>query len=116
MRRRTVLFTISAALVTSSSPPPALAGDPLPSWNVGAVKDAVMDFVSRVTKVGGADFVAPAERMAVFDNDGTLWAEKPMYHQVFFAIDRVKSLAPNIPTGRERSRVFAFDPPEKKGP
>ena len=53
-------------------------GDPLPSWNTGASKQAILDFVTRVTTDGGADFVAPAERIAVFDNDGTLWAEQPL--------------------------------------
>ena len=56
----------------------------LPSWNDGAAKSAIVDFVARVTKEGGPDFVPPAERIATFDNDGTLWCEQPMQVQVFF--------------------------------
>jgi phosphoserine phosphatase len=66
----------------------------LPSWNDGAVKTSITDFVARVTTQGGADFVPPAERIATFDNDGTLWCEQPMYFQLAFALDRVKALAP----------------------
>jgi phosphoglycolate phosphatase-like HAD superfamily hydrolase len=71
--------------------------DPLPSWNDGQAKQAVIDFVTRVTKPGGPDFVPEAERIATFDNDGTLWAEQPMYFQLLFALDRVKELAPKHP-------------------
>jgi hypothetical protein len=71
--------------------------DPLPSWNDTATKKAIMTFVERVTKEGSPDFVKPAERIAVFDNDGTLWAEQPMYFQLLFALDRVKALAPQHP-------------------
>jgi phosphoserine phosphatase len=66
---------------------------PLPSWNDGAAKSAILDFVARVTREGGKDFVLPAERIATFDNDGTLWCEQPIQVQVFFLIDRVKELA-----------------------
>jgi phosphoserine phosphatase len=69
----------------------------LPSWNDGPARKAILSFVARVTKVGGPDFVAPAERIAVFDNDGTLWSEQPMYVQLAFAIDRVRALAPSHP-------------------
>src|SRR5690606_13823455 len=71
--------------------------DPLPSWNEGLAKQAIVDFVGRVTKTGGADFVAPAERIAVFDNDGTLWAEQPVYFQLAFAIDRIAAMAHEYP-------------------
>jgi phosphoglycolate phosphatase-like HAD superfamily hydrolase len=71
--------------------------DPLPSWNDTAPKRAILDFVTRVTTADGADFVPPAERIAVFDNDGTLWAEQPVYFQFAFAIDRVAALAPEHP-------------------
>lgn len=71
--------------------------DPLPSWNDGAPKRAITDFVARVTKQGGPDFVPPAERIATFDNDGTLWTEQPLYFQLAFAIDRVKAMAPEHP-------------------
>jgi len=73
------------------------AGDPLPSWNNTVAKKSILDFVSRVTEQGGADFVPPAERIAVFDNDGTLWAERPVYFQLQFAIDRVRQRASDHP-------------------
>jgi phosphoglycolate phosphatase-like HAD superfamily hydrolase len=73
------------------------ATDPLPSWNDGAARQSVVDFVSRVTDPAGPDFVPGPERIAVFDNDGTLWAEQPIYFQLLFAIDRVKALAPDHP-------------------
>jgi phosphoglycolate phosphatase-like HAD superfamily hydrolase len=71
--------------------------DPLPSWNDGAAKKAITDFVARVTTQGDPDFVAPELRIATFDNDGTLWAEQPVYFQLAFAIDRIKALAPQHP-------------------
>ncbi|MEN8164179.1 MAG: HAD family hydrolase [Acidobacteriota bacterium] len=71
--------------------------DPLPSWNEGAAKQSIIDFVARVTDETGPDFVPAPERVATFDNDGTLWSEKPAYFQLFFAIDRVKALASEHP-------------------
>jgi phosphoglycolate phosphatase-like HAD superfamily hydrolase len=71
--------------------------DPLPSWNDTAPKKNIIAFVERVTKEGGPDFVAVANRIATFDNDGTLWLEYPMYTQIDFAIDRVRQLAPQHP-------------------
>jgi hypothetical protein len=85
---------LAASLVAS---PLAAADDPLPSWNAGAAKTAIVDFVTAVTTEGGADYVAPADRIAVFDNDGTLWVEQPFYTQLAFALDRVKALAPQHP-------------------
>ena len=73
------------------------ASDLLPSWNEGTARQSIIDFVSKVTKPGSPDFVPPAERIATFDNDGTLWSEQPMYFQLMFAIDRVKVLAPLHP-------------------
>jgi len=70
-----------------------MADDPLPSWNDGAPKRAILDFVARVTDADCGDFVAPADRVATFDNDGTLWCEFPLQVQVFFLIDRVRELA-----------------------
>jgi len=75
----------------------ARAADPLPSWNDGPAKAAIVAFVDKVTKPGSPDFVPEPERIATFDNDGTLWAEQPMYFQLFFALDRVKALAPQHP-------------------
>jgi phosphoglycolate phosphatase-like HAD superfamily hydrolase len=75
----------------------ARAQEPLPSWNEGLSKNAILEFVAKVTKEGSPDFVPVPERIAAFDNDGTLWAEQPMYFQLFFALDRVKALAPKHP-------------------
>lgn len=71
--------------------------DPLPSWNKGAAKTSIIEFVQAVTDKSSPDYVAPAERIATFDNDGTLWSERPVYFQLLFAIDRVKQLAPQHP-------------------
>jgi phosphoglycolate phosphatase-like HAD superfamily hydrolase len=76
--------------------------DPLPSWNDGPAKKAITDFVARVTKDGSSDFVAPADRVAVFDNDGTLWTEQPIYVQVAFALDRVKAMADKHPEWKDK--------------
>ena len=78
------------------------AADPLPSWNDTAPKQALTAFVEKVTKEGTADFVPVAERIAVFDNDGTLWAEQPMYFQAFFIFDRIQALAPLHPEWKEK--------------
>jgi phosphoglycolate phosphatase-like HAD superfamily hydrolase len=85
-----------AALITVWTAP-CVAQEPLPSWNDTAPKKTIMAFVERVTKQGSPDFVQPAERIATFDNDGTLWAEQPIYFQLAFAFDRVKLLAPEHP-------------------
>jgi len=82
-----VAFSVSALAQT----------DPLPSWNEGAAKQAIVAFVKDTTTQGSPKFVPPAERIATFDNDGTLWAEQPMYVQGLFALDRVKTLAPQHP-------------------
>jgi phosphoserine phosphatase len=74
----------------------AQTADPLPSWNDGMTKQSIIEFVHKAT-TPGPDFVPQGARVATFDNDGTLWAEKPMYVQVFFALDRVKELAPQHP-------------------
>jgi hypothetical protein len=82
---------------------PALAQNgSLPSWNDGPTKRAIVEFVGKVTRQGGPDFVPPAERIAVFDNDGTLWSEHPMYVQLAFALDRVKALAPQHPKWKDK--------------
>ena len=73
------------------------SGDPLPSWNDGATKQSITSFVTRVTTQGGPDFVPVDQRIATFDNDGTLWIEQPMYVQLAFVLDRVKALAPQNP-------------------
>ena len=94
-----IVSTLAAVLLTLGMLPTAAVGDqdPLPSWNEGTAKQSIIDFVSRVTRSGSPDFVVPEQRIATFDNDGTLWSEQPMYFQLFFAIDRVKALAPQNP-------------------
>jgi phosphoglycolate phosphatase-like HAD superfamily hydrolase len=87
----------AVALIAISRAAPGLAQEPLPSWNDTPPKKATMAFVERVTKQGSPDFVPAAERIATFDNDGTLWAEQPIYFQLVFAFDRVKVLAPQHP-------------------
>lgn len=88
--------------------------DPLPSWNDGAAKTAIMDFVGRVTREGGPDFVPVPERIATFDNDGTLWTEQPYYFQVAFAIDRVKAMAPQHPEWKKKQPFKALLEGDKK--
>ena len=103
--RRNLLSTLAALPVLSvpllTVQAQALT-DPLPSWNEGANKQAITDFVARVTQQGGPDFVPSAERIATFDNDGTLWVEHPMYVQLAFALDRVKALAPLHPEWNDK--------------
>lgn len=93
---RRILGLLAVATVLSIAAV-ARAADPLPSWNDGPSKRAIVAFVEKATKAGSPGFVPEAERIAVFDNDGTLWAEQPMYVQLFFALDRVKALAPQHP-------------------
>jgi phosphoglycolate phosphatase-like HAD superfamily hydrolase len=81
----------------------ASQNDPLPSWNAGSSKPSILEFVERVTTQGGADFVPPEQRIATFDNDGTLWSEQPMYFQLIFALDRIKATAPDHPEWARKS-------------
>ena len=99
MLSRRSLFALSLVVLglCGSAFAQAQPADPLPSWNHGSAKTSIIDFVTRVTTQGGADFVPPAERLATFDNDGTLWTEQPVYFQLAFAFDRVKSIAPQHP-------------------
>ncbi|MFL5026449.1 MAG: HAD family hydrolase [Microvirga sp.] len=75
--------------------------DPLPSWNDGPAKQAIVAFVTDVTREGSPDFVPPSERVATFDNDGTLWIEQPIYVQFAYALERVRALAPQHPEWKE---------------
>jgi hypothetical protein len=86
-----------ALLLIASATRIASAADPLPSWNDTPTKQAIIAFVEKVTKEGGPDFVPVDERIATFDNDGTLWSEKPLYFQLVFALDRVKALVEKHP-------------------
>ncbi|MBB3398127.1 MULTISPECIES: HAD family hydrolase [unclassified Rhizobium] len=92
---RGVMLVLAATLFLAASA--SAQSDPLSSWNDTAPKAAIVSFVERVTKQGSPDFVPEAERIAVFDNDGTLWVEHPMYTQLAFALDRVMTLAPQHP-------------------
>ena len=85
----------------------ARAQDPLPSWNDGPAKKAVVEFVAKVTQQGGPDFVPAAERVAVLDNDGTLWCEQPMYPQLTFAFERGNALAPQHPEWKDMQPLQA---------
>src|SRR5262245_43162208 len=94
IRPRRDVFLVAGLLLLVSCGAAAGADDPLPSWNDGPAKKAIVEFVGKVTKEGSPDFVPVPERIATFDNDGTLWCEHPMYFQLLFALDRVKAMAP----------------------
>src|SRR5437867_11910278 len=103
IRNKFVLLAIVIAGLTT-----AYAQDPLPSWNDGQAKKSINEFVDKVTKEGSPDFVPPEERIATFDNDGTLWCEQPMYFQVLFAHDRVKAVAPQHPEWKTKEPVASL--------
>ena len=108
-----ILFALLSSLALTA---PALAQtNPLPSWNDGKSRQAIVDFVKRVTSKGSKDFVPAAERIATFDNDGTLWAEQPMYFQLAFALDRVKALAPQHPEWKEKEPFASLLKGDVKG-
>lgn len=96
------LFCAAFVGVLAVATTPVRAADPLASWNEGPAKARIVAFVEATTGQGGKDYVAPSDRIAVFDNDGTLWSEQPMYFQLAFAIDRVKALAPAHPEWKTR--------------
>lgn len=99
MRRSIPFSTVLALLLCVAQ---AWADDPLPSWNDGPSKAAITAFVAKVTKEDSPDYVKPPDRIATFDNDGTLWAEQPIYFQFAFAMDRVKAMAPQNPEWRDQ--------------
>jgi phosphoglycolate phosphatase-like HAD superfamily hydrolase len=107
-----LLYSCLGVLVAA---PLARAQDPLPSWNEGAAKKAITEFVARTTKDGSAEFVKPSERIAVFDNDGTLWCEQPIYFQFAFAMDRAKALAPQHPEWKEKEPFQSLLAGDMKG-
>src|SRR5512143_2881018 len=100
------LFALCALLLVATAcggmPLAAAGADPLPSWNDRPTKQSIIDYVTRVTKEGGPDYVAPKDRLATFDNDGTLWIEQPMYNQFVFAIDEVKRQANQHPEWKSK--------------
>lgn len=100
--RRAVGLLLWVALPLWLASAARAADDPLPSWNDGAARSAILSFVARVTNEGSPDFVKPGARIATFDNDGTLWCEQPAYVQLLFAFDRIKSLAGEHPEWKEK--------------
>lgn len=94
---------------------PCYAADVLPSWNDGTTKQAIVEFVKRVTSKDSPDFVPGPERIATFDNDGCLWAEKPVYVQLAFALDRVKALAPQNPEWKNKEPFASLLKGDLKG-
>jgi hypothetical protein len=96
-RRAFIIALLSLGCVAFPQHDVLAQTDPLPSWNDGPVKKSITDFVGRVTAQGGADFVPVEQRIATFDNDGTLWCEQPFYFQLAFAFDRIKAMAPDHP-------------------
>jgi hypothetical protein len=110
MKAKRVLLCVLTLVCASLGNDVALAqaADPLGSWNDGKAKQSILEFVKKVTTPGSPDFVPPAERIATFDNDGTLWVEKPMYVQLVFALDRVKTLAPQHPEWKEKEPFAAL--------
>jgi phosphoserine phosphatase len=108
---RLALATLCVAILVL----PAFAADSLPSWNDTASKKAIVTFVERVTKEGSAGYLPMSERIATFDQDGTLWAEQPMYFQFFFALDRVKALAPQHPEWKDKEPFASLLKGDVKG-
>lgn len=94
---RAAISALLLLFVCGLAAPAVAQSDPLPSWSESKARQAILDFVAKVTREGGPDFVRPAERIATFDNDGTLWAEQPVYFQLQFAFDEVKRLAAQNP-------------------
>jgi haloacid dehalogenase-like hydrolase len=114
--KQTILKTMMVALALMAlCVGLAYAAEPLPSWSEGPAKQAIIEFVTKVTKQGGPGFVPPAERIATFDNDGTLWAEQPMYFQLLFALDRVKALAPQHPEWKNKEPFASLLKGDVKG-
>lgn len=103
--RRGLAALALGGLIPLAEPARAQASDPLPSWRDSPRRRALLDFVAAVTTEGGPHFVPPAERIATFDNDGTLWVEQPMYTQAVFMLDRIRALAPANPDW-QRDPVF----------
>ncbi|MCX6927897.1 MAG: HAD family hydrolase [Verrucomicrobia bacterium] len=114
MKRRLPLSILLVAVLvwTSKAADPT---NPLPSWNDGPTKKAIIEFVGKVSQVGSPDFVSVPERIATFDNDGTLWAEQPLYPQMIFALDRIKVLAPQHPEWKNQEPFASLLKGDVKG-
>jgi len=115
MNRFRVLFACALLVGLGLVSAVASAQDSLPSWNDGLARKAITAFVEKITKEGSPDFVPVAERIATFDNDGTLWAEQPMYFQLLFALDRVRVLAPQHPEWKDKEPFASLLKGDVKG-
>ena len=107
MRLRSLLSVALVALAIGTVPSGLRAADPLPSWNEGTAKKSILEFVTRVTDESRKDFIRPPERIAVFDNDGTLWPENPVPFQLAFALDGLKQLIRAKPEAKQEPYVIA---------
>jgi hypothetical protein len=101
LTRRVLIAALATTVALWSGLSAAAQDDPLPSWNDGAAKAAILDLVAQTTTEGGANFVAPGDRIATFDQDGTTWVEQPLYGQGLFALDRLAEMAPDHPEWKE---------------
>ena len=109
------VLLLAAFIITNTSWAIAQSDDPLPSWNDGKAKQSIIEFVEKVTKEGSPGFVPSAERIATFDNDGTLWAEQPIYFQFLFAFDRLKAMAPQNPEWKDNEPYASVLKDDMKG-
>src|SRR5262245_25403350 len=115
MRFTILVMVLFASVAATFSANTAQSSDALPSWNEGPVKKAIMEFVEKVTREGSPNYVPPENRICTFDNDGTLWAEQPMYFQFLFALDRVKALAPQHPEWKDTQPFASLIKGDLKG-
>jgi hypothetical protein len=115
MKHKFANMLIAAVALVALGASLACAADPLPSWYEGAAKKAIVEFVKKVTRKGSLDYVPPAERIATFDNDGTLWVEQPLYVQLIFALDRVRALAPQHPEWKDKEPFASLLKGDLKG-
>jgi len=115
MRRTVLIVLVCLSLGGGFADLVSGQADPLPSWNEGPSKKGIVEFVTQVTKEGSPNFVRGAERIAVFDNDGTLWSEQPAYFQLLFALDRVKALMPSHPEWKDQEPFKSILADDMKG-
>ncbi len=115
MKRNLLILLVLGLTLIFGDLAMARNSDPLPSWNDGKAKQSIIDFVTKVTRQGSPDFVPPEERIATFDNDGTLWPEQPMYFQLLFALDRVEALAPSHPEWKDKEPFASILKGDVKG-